>query len=170
MLHHSHKISDPAIYTQEIIMGQRLAETPTLFTDMRSLWFPPMLPLSFSWWRLCRKNFNCNPLYSSSLAGPTCRIFLQPIHDILKGTCNCPTLCLSSHLAFSCHQSRWSKRALAGKYSQQCLSLWVRTAHASCHTWMCNAWRLGMFRAQEPQCTVLSVSRSGMLVHLALSL
>lgn len=48
------------------LMGQRLSETSALFIHLRSLWFPPSLPLLFSWqWCLCRTNLMCHPPSSS---------------------------------------------------------------------------------------------------------
>lgn len=47
-------------------MGQRLPQTPALFIHLRSLWFPPSLPLLLPWQQcLCRTNLMCHPLSSS---------------------------------------------------------------------------------------------------------
>lgn len=114
-------------------MGQRLSKAPALGTDVRSLWFPPSLPLPFPWWRqLCRMNLICH-LPASSLSGLTCWISCS-VHIISLRAYMTVSPSLSMCLPCSHHQSGWQNQVWTWRQSHQHLSPWVRTACASCHT------------------------------------
>lgn len=108
------------------LMGQRLSETPPLFIDLRSLWFPPSLPLLIPWQRCLCRTIWCAILLPPPHQANSCWISLS-LHMMSLRTYVTAPSSLSSCLLYSHHQSGWPKKVQAWRPSHQHLSLWVRT-------------------------------------------